>query len=625
MSGEESLKELFKVGPFGGIDLTTDPDKINPTLAMDTANIAPYRTYGQAVAAKGRSSGALNAGSAITNFFPFQSSTSLAFLGAGGGLATGPLGGSITSVTMPTGASYTPGKKIRCDVYGGQIYVTDGGDQPIKISQSAITVATNWGINPPTGAITVAVGAGTNLTGQYYWCYTYLNSTTQQESSHSPISQLLVLAAQAGSIPVVASTDTQVTNINLYRLGGTNSTWTLAQTAANTTATLNDNVADTALIGNTLTLHQDPPANFRTVCMHKDRAWGFGYDQAYPFTFTAANQYTSTPAQPSDLWFSNYATPGAFDCVNSVLPIGRNSFGDTAVGLCSNGSLLFVFKNYTTWLIFGDSEQDFRPVPALTIGAVSQELICSAYGLAFWVSPDGNIWMWDGQTAPVNISEGDPEHGGIQAAMNAQNGSFVGWSMAAFNRVVYVSTGINGPTYGFYLKTQTWHKHNYGTKWLASIPQFPWIGGISPAGTTLDNWFGQEGDAYLNPYNPYWVSGVLHMGRSSARKSLRHVILKIPPGDSVNNSLKVTFTIDGTVFPSLPVLVPRTLVGSSGQGVGGWYYRLSLGKGYVGYSITIRLDFTSGPIPMAVSELSVFGDYTDDFQPQNVALTGGGT
>lgn len=624
---EESLKALFKVGPFGGIDLTTDPDKVNPTLATDSANLVPYRKYGQAVTAKGRASGASVGGATnITNFVPLTTVQKLSYLCAmaNGGLSlVAPFGAGLTPLTFPSGITWTPGLKLRSDFYGNFAYLTDGVDQPLKMARDTGTL-TKWGIDPPLTAPTVAVGTGTLLTGQYYWCYTYLNSVTNQESSHSPISQQLTLNAQAGAIPVLASTDAQVTNINLYRLGGTSSTWTLAQTAANANATLNDNVADTALIGQTLTLHQDPPARFRAVCMHKDRAWGFGYDTPYPFTFTAANVYTTTPAQPADLWFSNYAIPGAFDCVNSVLPIGRNNYGDTAVGMCSNGSLLFVFKNYSAWLIFGDSEQDFRPVPALGVGAYSQELICSAYGLAFWVSPDGNLWMWDGQTAPLNISEGDPEHGGIQDALNQQNGNFAGWSMAAYNRVLYISTGANGPTYGFYLKTQTWHKHNYGTSWLASIPQYPWIGGISPSGMNLDTWFGQEGDAYMSPYASYWVTGVLDFGRLSSRKQLRYCLLKIPPGDPINNSVKVTFTIDGTVMPSLPVLTPRQLV-SGNQGAGGWYYRLSLPKGYVGYSFTVRIDIISANIPMAISELSVHGDYTDDFQPQNTELVGGGT
>lgn len=622
---EESLKQLFKIGPFGGIDLTTDPDKVNPTLATDSANLVPYRTYGQAVAAKGRMSGAManNLSAAIINFVPFVCSLGLAFIGFNSiGAFSCVLGAAVSSLTLNS-VTLTPTAKFRSDTYGGSVFVTNGADQPFKLSQTTpLTNATNWGINPPTGAITTTAGTGANLTGTYYWSYTYTNTTTGQESSHSPISQALVLSAQAGAIPVVASTDPQVNGINLYRLGGTNTTWTLSQSAANTTATLNDNVADTSLIGQTLTLHQDPPARFRVCCTHKDRMFGFGYDTPYPFTFTAANQYTTTPAQPSDLWFSNYATPTAFDCVNSVLPIGRNSFGDTAVGLCSNGSLLFVFKNFTTWLVFGDSEQDFRPVPALTVGAVSQELILSAYGLAFWVSPDGNVWMWDGQTAPLNISEGDPEHGGIQAALNAQNSNFAGWSMSAANRVVYINTGT--VTYGFYLKTQTWHKISYGTKWLACIPQFPWIGGISPNGLNIDTWFGQEGDSYLTPYTQYWQTGVLDFGRISSRKSLRYVILKIPPSDPLNNNLKVTFTIDGVVFDPLPTLTPRQLT-SGNQGLGGWYYRLSLPKGYVGYSFTIRIDSQSGSIPMAISELSVYGDFTDDFQPQNRSIASGGT
>ena len=622
--------KLFEIPIFAGVDLTTDPDKVSPAFATVATNFVPYRTYGQAVASKGRTSGIIvgSFSSALTNFSLFLSSSGLAAIGftSTGVLQVVILGSSPSSVSLPSGVTLTAGLKIRTETYGGYLFITDGADQPLKISQSSTGTATRWGINPSTVAPTAASGGAGVLNGVYYYCYTYYNSVSRQESSHSLISGALTLSNNSATVTPTASTDPQVTNINIYRLGGTLSTWIQVGQATNVSSAFTDNTADSAVTGQNLVLHRDPPANFVDVCVHKERVWGLGYNQAYAYSYTNQNTYTSIPAQPSDLWYSRYGEPWSFDCVNNVLPMGRNSYGDIGVGMASLGSVLVVHKRYSTWLVFGDSEQDFRQIPALTnIGAYSRETIAAGYGVDFWLSPDGNIWQFDGANAPINISEGSPEKGGIQAALNAANGNFASWQFAIFERVLYVNTGST--TYGYYIKSGTWFVLGWGTNWMTSIPQYPYIAGISPSGNSLDGWFVNEGDSYATSSSPYtqtWQTGITDGGKETARATYRFCIIKMPPGDP-NNTLKVTFIIDGNSIGIPVTLNPRT-ASSANQGVGGLYYRLSLPSNCAGYSCSVQLTATqASTTPMRITSLSLYGSNDSDFAPQNSGILGGGS
>jgi hypothetical protein len=80
-----------------------------------------------------------------------------------------------------------------------------------------------WGIDAPTVAPTLGIGAGSTLTGEYNAKYTYVRKvgeTVVAESNPSPEATLsAVLSGQSLSVEVTQPSDPQVTHIRLYRTG----------------------------------------------------------------------------------------------------------------------------------------------------------------------------------------------------------------------------------------------------------------------------------------------------------------------------------------------------------------------------------------------------------------------
>lgn len=118
-------------------------------------------------------------------------------------------------------------------------------------------VTNNLGIAPPTTKPTVvAVNDGTfpDLEdGTFQYVYTYYNNTDGTESAPSPLSSEVTTTAGYVNISgLVASTDTQVTHIRLYRIGGYKTVFTLVTELTNGTTAYTDRTPSVALLNNVL-------------------------------------------------------------------------------------------------------------------------------------------------------------------------------------------------------------------------------------------------------------------------------------------------------------------------------------------------------------------------------------
>lgn len=221
--------------------------------------------------------------------------------------------------------------KVNYVIFQDKLYYTSGSTT--KKSSDGVTWY-NLGIVKPTNAPTVALGSTGNLTGDYQYCYTYYNNTDGSESQPSPYSNLLSPAAKSINVTVGASTDPQVTNIRVYRLGGNFSVMTLAAEIANTSATYNDNITDTNLPGTILVsqLYGTPPLGLRYLT------------EAYAMLFGVVGD---------KLYFSEIAFVNAWSAYNYI------DFEEdiTGIGVTQNG--LLVFTAYKTYIITGTSPTAF--------------------------------------------------------------------------------------------------------------------------------------------------------------------------------------------------------------------------------------------------------------------------
>ena len=138
--------------------------------------------------------------------------------------------------------------------------------------------------------LTAGVTPAGNLTGTYYYYYTYRNSVTGHESALSPMSLAATPSTQQVNLTsIAASSDTQVDKKRIYRTGGTLSTINYIGEIDNATTTFTDNTGDTSVgMNEDISNHQVLPA-VRSFAMHhhqlfagySDDEKGFVYDSKF--------------------------------------------------------------------------------------------------------------------------------------------------------------------------------------------------------------------------------------------------------------------------------------------------------------------------------------------------------
>jgi len=139
-----------------------------------------------------------------------------------------------------------------------QIYALNGTDRK-RIQDTTVT---EWGIEPPTVAPTLAVGALGGLTGDYNVRYTYarkVGATVVSESDPSPAGTAATLSNESLSVTWTASSDSQVTHVRVYRTLTSGATYFHDQDIAIGTVTVDTDTTDAGLGTEVATDHDRPP------------------------------------------------------------------------------------------------------------------------------------------------------------------------------------------------------------------------------------------------------------------------------------------------------------------------------------------------------------------------------
>lgn len=495
--------ELLAVGPMGGLDATSTQYMVEGNNLTDILNFVPNRRYGSFITAQGRVEAFPNGLTGPTQYgivkFFGTPGTNLSYLIAStfSGALQIYVGDPVNKTTSRYGPGFTNnGAQVSFAQYQNWMFFSYGNvsaantQLPAKFGQTDYVIS-NWQYLPPAAAPSVATSGGA-LTGTYYYRYTYSDGT--QETSPGPATAGNTVSGQQFTATVVASAEAGITTINLYRLGGTLSSWLLVGTRANTNGTIVDNTADSAVTGQSMILHRDVPPNFFAIESHKDRMWGFGHNGYNVPVVTAAGQ--------ADLWYSNYKEPWGFDNTNQVIPVGQVVNGDIAVGLASLSSVLAVHKTKSFWVVYGDSGQDFIVRKVGDVGTISKASIAKGYGLDFWLSESG-VFMYDGNTLQ-NISDGNNQLGGIKKILDGL--SLADKQAAAgfiHDRGYYISFPTQGVTYMYNMRSQQWSKLGFAGSFFAmDLDNTNYPGGevlsCRPSSARQDFWFAAETDLGLN-------------------------------------------------------------------------------------------------------------------------------
>ena len=243
------------------------------------------------------------------------------------------------------------------------------GAQRVRITGSSVD---NWGIGTPPDALVVAAGALTGLTGVYKAQITYARlvaGVVVTESNPSAASAAVTLTDGSLSITWVASIESQVTHVRVYRTAAGGSTYLYVQDVAIGTLTLDTNKDDLSLGSAVAENHNRPPFGGSLVL-------GPIYDGICLMALDNLLYY-SLSKQP-EYWPTT-----------QFLEIGNKQFPITAMLVAAGQA--YVFTRERLWFIQGTGVNSLHPIPMSTMtGAVNSRAVAAVdgYGI-FHVGADG--------------------------------------------------------------------------------------------------------------------------------------------------------------------------------------------------------------------------------------------
>ncbi len=527
----EYWQELLAVGPFGGLDTTTEPYFVAPSNFVDGQNFVPNSGFGGFVTTEGRMPflaaplpgpvygihGVNRVGLPTLYLFAVT-------IGAQGYVYVAEEGGIASQLPSPVFLAANAPISFADSI--NWVFMTDGVGATIKYNVLTGTV-TEWGIIAPTAAPTLTVDGPSTMLGTYYYNYTYENSTDKIESSAGTFSLPITVTDTGITLNgIVASADLQVSTINIYRTGGSLGQWLFVASIPNGTTTYTDTTADAALSAALPeTLRRDPPPIFLSIATYKERIWGFG-----------------TTTDPSVVYFSNYNEPWAFDLVQGFYPVDENNFNDVAIGLVSIGSQLILFKSKSTYQVTGSTNADFQVNKLFDIGCRSRRSICTAYGVCWWISKQG-IYQFDG-SSPTNLSDGGYQQSNIKSIIDSLSDTdFSDVTSFVYDRMVHFCFPTFNNTYFWDLRSQGWYSLGFALDqvYFDLESDTPVIGTDLEVQGQIDLWFAGPGD-FGNPILAFILSRVTDSGTIESTKDYRYIELQAP----VQNG---TVTISTTVDP----------------------------------------------------------------------------
>jgi hypothetical protein len=242
---------------------------------------------------------------------------------------------STSFITIGSAQSvFTTTARIGAAEYENNIYFGDGSNIPYKYNGTDFT---RHGIYAPTDSVGVATNATAgNLTGDYTWKVTYVNSNSVESDVNSASATWAGVGESAliTSIPV-APQSWGVNSRKLYRTETSGSVYKLVATISNNTQTAyTDNIADASLGADAPTDQGVPPT----------------YDI---IEYGADRLFMNDPTNLNYIWYTELANPYVVKATNF------RRFGD------NSGAQVRGIKFYNNGIVItGDDRMQFLYMPS---------------------------------------------------------------------------------------------------------------------------------------------------------------------------------------------------------------------------------------------------------------------
>lgn len=239
--------------------------------------------------------------------------------------------GTTTFTTIASAQSvWTAGVRVATAQYENHMFIGNGSVTPYKWNGTDFT---RHGVYAPTTTAAVGSAGAGNLSGDYRWKVTFLNSQLV-ESDVGPVTGTFTVTASGGQVSLTclptAPQSWGVAGRRIYRTNAGGSTYFRVTTINdNTTTTYTDNIAS-ASVGVSAPTDNGVPPNYNAIIYHANRV------------------FMNDAANPNYVWYSEIASPYTVASTNFDL-FGDNSF-DLVKGFAVFDNSLVVFCETSIWI-----------------------------------------------------------------------------------------------------------------------------------------------------------------------------------------------------------------------------------------------------------------------------------
>jgi hypothetical protein len=266
-----------------------------------------------------------------------------------------------------------------------------------------------WGITRPAVPASILAPLAPGLLDSsvagaivYDWRYTYYSTATGAESNPSDVVSGISVVLKSGQVGVVASTDPQVNQIRIYRRGGTIiDKWRLSVTAANATAVVTDNNADSTIaLNEALSLDNDVP--FTSVSTSGVTIYGVPLPYiAGPFQ----GKYILACGDPNRPGYLYWTNAGGADGAAAANNVQVTSTREPLINVFLYGAQPFVWTRDNLYKIdFGVGTTTFQGRLTACGKGLATPWAFDVGPLVYFLSQDG-IYQTNGDAAAESLTE----------------------------------------------------------------------------------------------------------------------------------------------------------------------------------------------------------------------------